>query len=65
MSIALVAKSPELVSKALKIVSSNKKFIEGLKFDAATKWARTNLLKQTPLAKFVKDPKNPKKLLRK
>ena len=53
-----------MIAQAIKLAASNKKFIEGLKFDAATKWARTNLLKQTPLAKFKKDPKNALKLLR-
>ena len=57
--------NPQTIAQALKIVASNKKFIEGLKFDAVTKWARTNLLKESPLARFVKDPKNPRKLLRK
>ena len=52
------------VAQAIKLATSNKKFIEGLKFDAATKWARINLLKQKPLAKFVKDPKNPRRLIR-
>mgnify|MGYP001589920339 CR=1 FL=1 len=53
------------VAQALKLAASNKKFIDSLKFDAATKWARTNLLKQTPLAKFKPDPKNARRLLRK
>lgn len=57
--------SPAMIAQALKIVTSNKKFIEGLKFDAATKWARTNLLKEAPLPRFIKDPKNPRRLLRK
>ena len=55
--------NPATVAQALKIVTSNKKFIEGLKFDAVTKWARKNLLTESPLARFIKDPKNPKRLL--
>ena len=43
----------------------NSKFIKGLKFDAATKWASTNLLKEKPLPRFTKDPKSARRLLRK
>ena len=54
-----------LIGQALKIVASNKKFVETLKnnraFDMATKWASRNLLNEP---RFKRHPKNPRKLLR-
>ena len=43
----------------------NSKFVKGLKFDVATKWASRNLLKEKPLPRFIKDPESSKRLLRK
>ena len=58
------SRGPALTQKALQI-QKNKKFIEGLKFKADTKWASRNLLHEKPYPRFTPDLKNPNKLIRK
>ena len=64
LKIATDKKTADTARVALQYLK-NSKFIKELKFEAATKWARTNLLKEKPLPRFIKDPKNPGRLLRK
>ena len=58
--------TPAMMAQALKIVTSNAKFIKDLKvkraFDMATKWASRNLLNEP---RFVRNPKKPSSFIRK
>lgn len=59
--------NPVLIQKAAQLVASNAKYVKDLKvkraFDMATKWASNDMLKN--VVNFIKDPKNPRRLIRK